>query len=358
MIKIPLFKVRMSPDVIDKLPDILYSGYVGQGKEVDLFEQELEEYIGAPSCLTLNSATSGLHLALRMIGVRGKEVISTPLTFPATTTSLVLNGAKIVWADVDPLTGNIDPKDVARKITKNTAAIMCVHWGGIPCEVDKLNALGVPVIEDASQAFGATYFNRKVGTFSDYTIFSFQAIKNVTTIDGGCLFVKDRDQYERGKKLRWYGVDRILMKETRDEGNITEAGDKLHMNNVNACIGRCNLVDCDKYLEIARDNAAFYTSMIPSHIVLPNPPTSSEPTWFHYQILVNSRNKFVKHMMEKGIGVDIVDSRNDIHDFVKEFRRELPNLDLIDDMRICIPVGHWVTLEDRQYIVDCIKEGW
>jgi dTDP-4-amino-4,6-dideoxygalactose transaminase len=210
---IPLFRVHMPGSVMEPLQKVLMSGYIGQGPKVEEFEKALVPWVGNPNCLTVNSGTSALHLAMRLAGVeRGTEVISTPTTCSATNEPILERGGGIVWADIDPWTGNIDPMDVERKITGKTKAIIAVHWGGYPCELDELLRIsrkyGIALIEDAAHAFGATYRGRQIGSHSSFVCFSFQAIKLLTTVDGGLLVCPSMDDYRRGKLLRWFGIDR------------------------------------------------------------------------------------------------------------------------------------------------------
>jgi dTDP-4-amino-4,6-dideoxygalactose transaminase len=159
---IPLFKVHMPPSVLEPLNATLMSGYIGQGPKVDEFESALAPWFGNDNVLSVNAGTSALHLALRLADVgAGDDVVTTPMTCSATNEPILERGARVVWADINPLTGNIDPLDVERKITSSTKAIMAVHWGGYPCDFDELNRIArkynVALIEDAAHAFGATY---------------------------------------------------------------------------------------------------------------------------------------------------------------------------------------------------------
>ena len=196
-------------------------------------------------------------------GTADAEIITTPMTCIATNSSIVQNGARIVWADVDPLTGNIDPDEIEPLITEKTQAIMMVHWGGNPCDIDRIceigRANGIPVIEDAAHALGATYQGQPIGRHSDFVAFSFQAIKQVTSVDGGCLVCKEPEDDARGRLLRWYGIDREHGPgDLRSEVDVAEAGYKFHMNNVAAAVGRENLKHLDWMLMRHRDNARFY----------------------------------------------------------------------------------------------------
>src|SRR5947207_11612447 len=148
----------------------------------------------------------------------------------ATNTSVIRNGARIIWADVDPLTGNIDPDEIEPLITNKTKAIMMVHWGGNPCDIERICEIGrihgIKVIEDAAHALGATYRGLPIGRHSDFVAFSFQAIKQVTSVDGGCLICKEGKDDARGRLLRWYGIDRDapMLADLRCEIDVAEAG--------------------------------------------------------------------------------------------------------------------------------------
>src|SRR5262249_23817234 len=266
---IPLFKVFMAESVKDAVARVLYSGFVGEGDEVKAFERELAGCLGVPGVVTVNSGTSALHLAchLSVDGTAAAEVITTPMTNMATNTSIVQNGARIVWADIDPLTGNIDPDAIEPLITEKTRAIMMVHWGGNPCDIDRINEIGrahgVKVIEDAAHALGASYQGQRIGRHSDFVIFSFQAVKQVTSVDGGCLICREPAHDARARLLRWYGIDREVREPTdlRCEIDVAEAGYKFHMNNVAASIGRENLKHLDHIVARQRDNARFYDAV-------------------------------------------------------------------------------------------------
>ena len=239
MNQIELFKVFMSSTAGDKVSEILYSGYIGQGKKVEEFERNLADFVSTDFVSTLNSGTSALHLALHLIKQKFNdesfEVITTPLTCTATNWPILANGLKIKWADIDPKTMNIDLDDVARKITKDTKAIMLVHWGGYPVDMNKLENIldqaekifgfRLIVIEDCAHALGSYYNGRHVGTRHGFGCFSFQAIKHITSVDGGMLICPNQDFHKKTRLLRWYGIDRESnRKDFRCEANIDNWG--------------------------------------------------------------------------------------------------------------------------------------
>lgn len=360
---IPLFKVFMPKSIMKPLKKVLFSGYVGEGPEVEKFERKLAKWFGSNHVLTLNSGTSAIQLALRLSNVgSGDEVISTPMTCVATNEPILSIGAKIVWADIDPYTGNIDPEDVAKKITSKTKAIIVVHWGGYPCELEQINTLaarhGIKLIEDACHAFGATYQNKPIGSFSDFTCFSFQAIKEITTIDGGALVCKSEKDFQRGRLLRWYSIDRKTnRKDFRCEEDITEFGYKFHMNDVAAAIGIEQLKYVGGNLKKNRNNAVQYNKAFSSLVnIVPlcykNDRMSS---YWLYTLRVKNIVSFMEWMKKAKIVVSQVHARNDKHTVFKDFITNLPGVDDFVSKQISIPVGWWLTQKDVIYIINTIK---
>jgi dTDP-4-amino-4,6-dideoxygalactose transaminase len=369
MKKIPLFKVYMNPRVHEPVLRTLFSGWIGQGERVAQFEKALSERIGNPNCLTLSAGTHGLHLALRLEDVGpGDSVITTPMTCTATNWPILFQLADIVWADIQPDTLNIDPKSVEKRIDEKTKAIICMHWGGYPCDLQELrdiaDAYRLPLIEDAAHAFGATYRDSIIGDckYSDYTMFSFQAIKHLTTVDGGALFTRSLGDYRAGKLLRWYGIDRDGSREDlRCAEDILAHGYKYHLNDVCASIGLSNLEAVEENLQKIRDNATYYREALKdvSGITLIQNATDRQPSYWMFTVLVDRREDFRRMMTEKGVMVSRVHERNDKHSCVKKFQRDdLSGLELVVDRMVCIPVGGWVTRGDAEFIAETIKAGW
>lgn len=362
---IPLFKVFMPPkaELLPELEEVLYSGYIGQGKKVDEFEKELSHYIGSDKILTVNSGTSAIHLALHLAGVEGGEVITTPMTCTATNFPILANRAKIVWGDIDPETGMLDPEDVERKITKWTRAIMVVHWGGTPADLGNLSDVakrhGIPLIEDAAHALGAEYEGRRIGNeTADYTCFSLQAIKHITTVDGGILVVKDQKQYERGKLLRWYGIDRNgKRKDMRCEEDVIEWGYKFHMNDVNAVIGLVTLKHLEEQVSKHRMNAMLYDYEIENRKVKkPRGYPGGQSSYWLYTLQVPKRDQFMKYMAKLGIMASKVHSRNDTHTVMEDFKVDLPGVDEYAKRMVAIPVHSGLTTEELLAISSAVND--
>ena len=369
---IPLFKVYMAKDVDRPLLDVIHSGWIGEGPKVEEFERNLKGYFGNPYLSTLNNGTAALHLAYHMSLYpdcpktshldTDSEIITTAITCTATNTPIINNGAKIVWADVDPLTGNIDPKDIERKITKKTKAIAMVHWGGNPCLIDEINAIAkaynIKTIEDAAHGIGMMYKGKPVGNASDYTCISLQAIKSITSVDGGILMMRDKKAYERAMLLRWYGIDRTRREgvDLRCEIDVEEAGYKFHMNDVCALIGNANFAHLEEIVSRHRANAAYYDEVFSSCeeiTIAPENPDGKSSYWL-YTIHVKNRDEVMRKLNEAGIMSSKVHARNDTHSMFNEYRTELPNAEKFNQSHLCIPVGWWVSDEDREYIADTV----
>ncbi len=361
---IPLVKPFLPPKevLIPELQKILYSGYIAEGDAVYQFEDEFRKYIDNPFSLALHSGTDALHLALILAGVSlGDEVISTPMTAEPTNTSIAMLGGKIVWGDVDPDNGLLDTENVRSLITEKTKAIVLVHYAGMVCDLAKFNKISkefnIPLIEDAAHALGSKYDGKMIGSNSPYTIFSFQAIKHMTTVDGGFISLKNENEVDRVKKLRWFGLDK---KRPRLENDITEVGYKYAMNNVNATIGSVQMQYIDSIINSYIDNGKFYDSALHNvdGIRLVKYSQNTEPSYWLYTFKVDDRQGFIKMMENNGICASPLHHRNDTHSIFKESKRDLPNMDRWYDEFVHIPCGWWVSGEDRNKIVEVIKKGW
>jgi dTDP-4-amino-4,6-dideoxygalactose transaminase len=359
---IPLFKVFMPKTVMEPLSKTLFSGYIGEGPIAEEFERKLTPWFANDNVLTLCNGTAGLQLALRLADVGfGDEVISTPMTCSATNEPIMAMGAKIIWADIDPWTANIDPLDVAKKITSKTKAIMCVHWGGYPCELNELNAIaakhGIKLIEDACHALGSTYYDKPIGSHSDFACFSFQAIKLMNTVDGGSLVCKSKTDCERGRLLRWYGIDRKAeRKDLRCEADILEYGYKFHMNDVIATIGLEQLKYLSETIRKTRFNAIKYDAAFKylKAVKLLKYSKDRISAYWLYTIRVRDRLKFMEHMKAKGITVSQVHVRNDGYTMFKDFKADLPGVDEFTSEQVSIPVGWWLTEKELEHIINAV----
>lgn len=401
--QIPLFKVFMSDAAINLSTETLLSGYVGEGPKVIEFENKLKDRFtrnsnGYYDVITCNSATSAEHLIYHYLkqprklinyfpwgstelnwkgfDVNKHHVLTTPLTCTATNFPILLNGMKLKWVDVNPFTMNMDLGDLENKIDENTRIITVVHWGGYPIDLYKLQSIvtaakkrygnDILIIEDCAHSFGSTYDGIPLGFHGNIGTFSTQAIKHLTTVDGGFISSPYKDLTDKSKLLRWYGIDRNTPRtDFRCEQDIPEIGFKFHMNDVNASIGLGNLKYIDDLVNTHKQNADYYSTYIDKSVLKDVIQFKHEylnieidPAYWLYTILVEDRPNFMKKMESAGIMTSRVHERNDKHSSLTEFKTELPLLESFIDNMVCIPVGWWVQPEDREYIIQTINSGW
>lgn len=347
---IPLFKVYMASEAPDAVGEVLRSGWVAQGPKVDALEAELEAVIGKPVA-SLNSGTSALQLALHLAGVRyGDPVISTPMTCTATTCAISNHTRSILWCDIDPETGLLDPDALWEKLRQSSMvkAVVCVDWGGVPCDYATITEIchhqNVRVIRDAAHAF--PQYDDRV----DFTCYSFQAVKHLTTGDGGALVCNDAADDERARRLRWFGLDRTM---ERDQRIVSEAGYKYHMNDIAATIGLANLPGALAHVSQNRRNALFYAEHLRDFFPGEYDPNASY--WF-CPLLVPDPTLFRSRMAERGVEVSQVHKRNDRMPAWRD-GYDLGGTEAFEAHQIGIPSGWWLTEEDREHIVNAVKES-
>ncbi len=369
MDKIDFFNTAVSREAFSKVSDVLATGFLSEGKLVAEFETALLEKAGIINGVALNSGTAALHLALVVAGIgKGDEVIIPSQTFIATGLAVLMTGATPVFADIQYETGNIDPLDIVKKITLNTKAIMPVHWGGYPCDMDELKAIATNhnllIIEDAAHAIGATYKGKPIGAISDMACFSFQAIKHLTTGDGGALACMHQHHYEKAMALRWFGIDRknspVGLLGERDY-NLAAIGYKYHLNNYAAALGLANLNDLPANLERRRAIAAYYDNELGKveGVELFKYNNYRESAYWLYGFHVENRDAFILKLKQEGVPVSVVHQgihKNDL--FTHRSKESLNTQYSFDRSQIHIPVHNDLTDEQVQLIVTTIKSGW
>jgi len=354
---IPLFKVNMSPTVTEAVGKTLMSGFIGQGSKVEDFEDLLWlELRTKTRPVTVNSCTSAIDLALELCGVdRFSEVITTPQTCFASNVHIMHRHARIRWADIDPITGLIDPESVKKLISSKTKAIVAVNWGGRFADYKTLKSFGVPVIEDAAHCwdtFLMSYIER-----GDYICYSFQAIKFLTTADGGIL-VCPPGKESQARILRWYGLDRTKNESFRCTQNITNVGFKYHMNDVNATIGIENLPKAAQSVNMSRINSRYYCANVNNELLTIPKWDSTCSYWLHsMHVKAGLKEHFIKYLENKKIASSPVHFRNDQYDSTKHFYEgSLPGVDSFTNTQICIPNGWWLSQWDVDTITKALNE--
>lgn len=360
---IPLVKVAFPPKeyLLPALESVLYSGQVAEGQQVYEFEEKFSKQFRLPNVLAMSSGTAALHAALWLAGVRpGDEVISTPMTAEPTNTSILYCGAKVVWADIDPSSGNIEPESIRQSVTTKTKAIVVVHYAGYPVRLAEVRAIAdefdIPLIEDCAHALGATYDERPVGTIGDFAIFSFQAIKHMTTVDGGVLTFANSNLIKLAKKFRWFGM---LKGVPRTEVDIQSVGYKYNMNNVNATIGLVQLEHISPILNRHISNGQYYDTEFQSvpGVDFARCDLSSTPSYWLYTLLTDCADDIEKALNEGSVTASKLHRPNNYHSIFRNSEKPLPGLDIFYKRLVHIPCGWWVTDEDRERIVNIIKKG-
>jgi len=352
---IPLFKVFMAKEVNQYILPVLHSGYIGEGEKVQLFEKAISKIIQNDNVVAVNSGTAAITMALRLCGAGHNDyVMTTPMTCLATNEPILSLGAIPVWVDVER-DGMMDPIHLETRIRvlpKKPKAILCMDWGGTPCRLDSLKAVGdqfdVPLIEDACQALGSVYRDKPVGNHADYVAFSFQAIKYITSVDGGALIV-NTDKLKEAQLMRWFGLDRTLSSDMRCSQDPVTWGYKFHMNDVSASIGLSNIGHLPGLLQKTKRNAEMFNTL-GKCVVEPH----RESNYWLYTILVEDVPGFIKYMADNKIACSQVHDRNDTKQMFKQNSITLKGVDYFDKHHVCIPVGWWLKALDVEYIIETV----
>lgn len=340
---IKLFKPYVSYKAIWYVVRVLLGTQLAEGPLVKQFEYEFSSKFNLNNVVAVNSGTSALELAYELAGIRaGDEVISPVLTCTATNIPLVRLGAHIVFADVDTDL-NISIEDVKKKITKKTKAIVFVHFGGNNRGLSELlklcKAREITLIEDAAQSVGSNHWGK-----ADYTCVSLQAIKTLTSGDGGFLICKNKKDYQKAKRLRWFGYDRDLKQKLGDT-DLTEAGYKYHMNDINAAIGLGNLKSLAKVLDHRSVLAQIYASYgLFTHV------------WLAGGFIANF-DALKAIYKAKGYEIGQHHYRNDKYSIFKKFKTKVPMMDKIEGKYFFVPYHYGVTEAQAHEIGQIYEEN-
>ncbi len=367
---IPLYKAYVPDSVHNALADVFNSGYLADGDYVRRFEQVLRDYIGNPNLITAGDISTAIMLCLFMAGVRpGDEVIASPVACVATNQPVLNLFARVLWCDVEPGTGNMAPTQIADLITPKTKAILYPHWAGDVAEIDAINkvahAYGLRVIEDAGEALGAEYRGKKIGnTGTDFAVFSFHAIRHITTGEGAAITFRRAEEAEQGNWLKRYGINRPSFRDVFEEINpgsdIPVAGYNTYMTNISGAIGIEQMKRLPDVVVRHRENGRFYDEALAdmSGITVCSRPRHCGSAYWVYTLLAERRDDLLRALRERGVYASKVHFRNDIYTCFQSGHRSLPGADEFCGRYLCIPCGWWVSSEDREYIVRAIKKGW
>ena len=369
---IVLFRPHIPKSAIELVSQVLNSRWIGQGPKVDQFEYEFNEKFGSNSTksLTTNSGTSALHLAYMAAGIKAGDTILCPaLTCTATNIPLLYMGANIKWVDTDKNSMNVSVEHLASLVDQNVKAIVIVHYGGIPVDLERIKQIadpfGITIIQDAAHALGAKVNGRPIIDFGDYTVHSFQAIKHITTGDGGMLSLKNNSELVKYvERLRWFGIDRRDKQKGTWENDITEIGYKYQMTDISAALGLAGLQEFNDVKSIRENLYNEYVLNLENNekISVLNPELNNskiESSYWLFTIEVKKdRDKLINLLRSNGIESGLVHYRNDNYKIFEKFKSDLPNLDFIESRYLSLPLHTHMTLSDVNRICDVVNSDW
>ena len=352
--------------------DVLRSGWLVQGPKVAEFENAVTAYVGARHGVATSSCTTALHLALVLHGLGpGDEVVVPSFTFIATANAVLYTGATPVFVDIDPHTHNIDPDAVERAITPRTKAIMPVHQLGLAADMDHLAAValrhGLPLIEDAAPAIGATYRGRRVGGLGNTACLSFHPRKAITTGEGGMLLTDDEEMAERARRLRAHGMsisdlarhhaDRVLIEEYR------ELGYNYRMTDLHGALGIAQITRLDTVIERRRQLAAWYAEALRpfDYVQLPASPPHAPHTYQSFMMRVppGCRDVLMKELLTSGIST----RRGVMAIHMEPYYRErypdvqLPVTETAARNTLLLPMYASMTSVEQEYVVEHLLQA-
>ena len=349
---IPIFKPYMPENITSGIQDILYSGKLSFGDKGNEFEEKLASYIGNDRVLTISSYNQALLIVLSSLGLKpGDEIIASPVSCLASNQPFVVKGLKVIWADVNPLTGTLSVDDVRSRITSKTKAIFHNHYCGYLGEIDAMNALGkefeIPVIDDCIEAFGSELNGKKTGNLgTDITVFSFQTVRLPNTIEGGALVFNNLEMFEKAKKIRDYGIERANFRDNLNEINpdcdIKLEGYGALMGELNSYIGIKQLENFDSLINKQRVNAIIWDQKINKKTNLKSliPIKNSMPNRWVYGILAKNKSETIKDYRKEGFYATSVHLNNNIYS-IFDNKTELKGVNEFVNSFIALPCGWW-----------------
>jgi len=371
-ISIPLFKVHMPTGAGAALAATLASGQLAHGARVEEFERRLAAYTGNPLVSAMSEVSGALTLALFTAGVRpDDEVIVSPMVCLATSMPVANLFARPLWCDVDPATGMLDPARIRDLVTPRTRAILASHWSGDVADLEALQtaarAHGLKLIEDASEAFGAEYRGEKLGHHgSDFCVYSFSAVRHITAGEGAALFCASAQDHEQARRLRRYGIHqasfRLPSGDLNPDSDIAQPGFNFCMNNIAATLGLAQFPQVEDIVRRQRANGRYYDSALAgiAGLTLLARRTDAVSAYWTYSLRAERRADLMRKLHQNGIGCQRLHLRNDRYSCFAGARRDdaLPGVDRFDRENLSIPCGWWLSSEERERIVACIRAGW
>ena len=351
---------------LKNIAEVLKSGWLGMGDRVFLFENKLKKMFGRKYAICVNTGTTAIHLALDSIGIKkGDEVIVPSLTFIGSIQPILYCGGIPRFCDINTDDLNIDINHLEKLINKKTKAILPVHYGGNPCDMEKILKIAkkhrIHVIEDAAHAFGSKYKNKLIGSFGDISCFSFDPIKNITCGEGGALLLNDEKIAQKAIKKRILGIDNDTWNRYKHKRswlyNVQMEGYRYHMSNISGAIGLAQLEKFDKFAKTRKDIARFYDknlSDLKEVKLLKRDAKNTVP--FNYTILAEKRDALMTFLKENKIVTIINYIPNHLQPLFKNKKIKLKNTESVYKKIISIPMHAGLTKKDAKEVIMAIKK--
>lgn len=365
---IPIFQPSYDEAELRAVEKVFSSGWIGLGPRTAAFERRFAERIGVPHAVAVNSATAALHLALKVLNVTGAEVITTPMTFISTNHAILYNDAIPVFADIEPDTLNIDVQSIRQNVTDRTRAIIVVHYGGHACDMDPILALSrehnIPVIEDVAHGCGGSYKGQELGSLGVMGCFSFHAVKNLATGDGGMITLADPEIDRRLRRLRWCGID----KDTWDRSEVDrkyswyytvqELGYKCHMNDIAAAIGLAQLEKLDRANLRRREIVAYYNDRFSDLDWLETPVEKSyaRSACHNYVVKLDQRDELIAYLRERKISAGVHYFPNHLYTMYRGFTASAPVAERVWRRLVTLPLYPGMTGADVERVVRAVRD--
>lgn len=371
-------KPYICKEEINEVVNTLKSGWIGTGPKTEIFEKKFKKYVGSKYALAVNSATAGLHLALKVLGIGvGDEVITTPMTFCSTVNVILHCGATPVFADINKDDWNIDPIEVEKKITKKTKAIIPVHLHGRPCKMDEIIKIAkkhnLYIIEDAAHAIEAKYKKRKIGNIGDITVFSFYATKNLTTGEGGMVVTNNKKWANMVKIMSLHGLSRDAYKRYTTKifrhYKAVIPGFKYNMTDIQASLGIHQLARINANLKIRKKYWQMYNKAFRNlnQLIIPQKEELHIKHARHlYAILIRpetmriGRDRFINELIKRNVGSGIHFSPVHLHPYYKKTfgykKGDFPNAEFVGERTVSLPLSVTLDRSEISYIINSVRD--
>jgi len=363
---ITLFYPHYPKNYLEALKKIFQTRWIGQGPLVDKLEVIFEKkFTNNFPCIAVGSGTDALHLAYILADIKkDDEVICPVFTCTATNIPLLYLEAKIKFADIDPDTMNINTEHVKKLITKKTKAIVFVNYGGLPCNLEELNIIAkknkIKLIQDAAHSLGATYKNKKITSFADFTIFSFQAIKQITCGDGGMLVLKNKKLLDKAKRIRWFGIDRKAKQGGTWKNDIKEVGYKYQMTDIGASLLIESIKEFKNIFSLRSKIFNTYKNILKKNknVKIVNDNSHSKHGCWLFTIIIKKKDYLQKKLRKFGIETNQVHFRNDKYSIFKNFAKgkKFKYMDLIENKYLVLPIHTKMMIKDAERIGNIINK--